>query len=388
MKIAHVCLTGPFNDGWAYQENMLARQHRLAGHDVMILATPYATDTNTGRFIWQGIGSYFDSDGVCVVRLAPTAGVFRRRWSRFNTYRGVRRQLERFAPDVVFVHGCQCLDVLTVVRFCRAHSSVKVYVDNHADWFNSATNWVSRTILHGLLWRYCAQKIEPYTTRYWGVTEGCCRFLTEIYGISPTKVGLLPLGAEFDEMAEPERSLVRNEVRARLGVTPQDFLVVTGGKIDASKNVHLLMRAMSRLAVPNVKLLIFGSVLQDVRDEFFRLLESPAIRYVGWASPEDIKRYLVSAELAVFPGSQSALWNQVVGSGVPALFRSWEGGTSVDIGGNCLLLQHGDEVELTTVLQRVLEDRQLYRRMRSAASGDGRLRFSYSQIAKASIGDQ
>lgn len=386
MRIVHVCLTGPFNDGWTYQENMLARHHQLAGHEVMVLATPYATDVDTGMFRWHRVGSYVDPDGVRVVRVPPVLGWAPRPWSRLNTYRGVQHILSDFSPDIVFVHGCQCIDVLTVAKYCRAHSSVRVYVDNHADWFNSATNWASRRILHGLLWRRCAQAIEPYTTRFWGVTEGRCRFLTEMYGIPTAKVGLLPLGAEADALTDTERFLARAEVRARLDISPEDFLIVTGGKIDKNKNIHLLMRAVAELELPNTKLLIFGSVLEDVRDEFSSLVKSFSTHYVGWADSTGMMQYLNAADLAVFPGSQSALWNQVVLSGVPALFRRWEGGTSVDIGGNCLFLERGDAEELADTLRKVIADDSLYRTMRTAALGDARLRFSYARIASLSIG--
>lgn len=387
MRIVHVCLTGPYNDGWTYQENMLARHHQLAGHDVMVLATPYATDIDTGMFRWHGAHSYRDSDGVFVVRLPPVLGRAYRRWSRLNVYRGVDRYLQYFSPDIVFVHGCQCLDVVTVANYCRNHSSTRVYVDNHADWFNSAANWLSLRVLHGVLWRQCARLIEPYTVRFWGVTEGCCRFLTEVYGIAPTKVGLLPLGAEADGLSDSGRAVERSRVRSRLGVASEDFLVVTGGKIDLKKNVHLLMQAIADLALPNVKLVVFGSVLEDVREQFLSLLESSSTQFVGWASPEDMMSYFVAADLAVFPGGQSAVWNQVVLSGTPALFRRWEGGTSVDTGGNCRFLETGDSDEISNELRALLDNPGVYESMKVAARSEARMRFSYERIARTSIGE-
>ena len=171
-------------------------------------------------------------------------------------------------------------------------------------------------------------------------------------------------------------------------MAPDDFLIVTGGKIDRNKNVHLLMQAISDLALPNVKLLVFGSVLDDVREQFYGLLESPAIQFVGWASPEDMMRYFVAADLAVFPGAQSAVWNQVVLSGTPALFRRWEGGSQVDIGGNCRFLETGDSDEISNQLRAVLDNQGVYESMRAAARSEARMRFSYESIARTSIGEQ
>ena len=39
MIILHICPSGPFTDGWGYQENLLAKQQSLEGHKVIILAT-------------------------------------------------------------------------------------------------------------------------------------------------------------------------------------------------------------------------------------------------------------------------------------------------------------------------------------------------------------
>ncbi|MEA5076900.1 MAG: glycosyltransferase family 4 protein [Coriobacteriia bacterium] len=386
MKIAHVCLTGPYNDGWTYQENMLARHHRLMGHDVVVLATPYSTDVETGKFQWFEVGRSINTEDVQIVRLPPVFGRTPQRWSRLSVYRDVRRCLEAYSPDVVFVHGCQFLDAVAVAKYCRGHGATQLYVDNHADWFNSASNWVSRKVLHGIIWRTCAKALEPHACRFWGVTRGSCQFLSEVYGIPPTKVELLPLGADGDELGDADRVQIRAAVRGELGVSQGDFLVVAGGKIDRNKNIHLLMRAIQSLTMPNVRLLVFGSVLDDVRDEFLYLAESPQITYVGWTKPLQIARYLCAADLAVFPGTQSALWSQTILAGVPALFRRWDGGTPVDIGGNCILLETGDAEEISGVLQRIMTDSRLYQTMRTAAQSSARMKFAYSRIARLAIG--
>lgn len=386
MKIAHVCLTGPYNDGWTYQENMLARHHRLMGHDVVVLATPYSTDVETGKFQWFEVGRSINTEDVQIVRLPPVFGRTPQRWSRLSVYRDVRRCLEEYSPDVVFVHGCQFLDAVAVAKYCRGHGATQLYVDNHADWFNSASNWVSRKVLHGIIWRTCAKALEPHACRFWGVTEDRCRFLIEMYGVAPGKVGLLPLGAEVDQLTNSERLATRAEVRARYSVPLDDFLIVAGGKINRDKNVHLLMRAVVGMGLPGVKLLVFGSVLEDVREEFLCLAKSPSIRYVGWADPSNMMRYLTAGDLAVFPGSHSVLWNQVVLAGVPALFRRWGEDTAVDIGGNCLFLNRGDVEEISSVLQKIMTDSNLYETMRTAAQSSARMKFAYSRIARLAIG--
>ena len=59
--------------------------------------------------------------------------------------------IERINPDVLFVHGVQFLDLTEVVKYKKRNDYVKMYVDNHADFSNSATNFLSRYILHGVI---------------------------------------------------------------------------------------------------------------------------------------------------------------------------------------------------------------------------------------------
>ena len=50
MKIAHICLCGPYNQDWNYQENLLARQNKIDGNDVLVVATCNINDKESNRF--------------------------------------------------------------------------------------------------------------------------------------------------------------------------------------------------------------------------------------------------------------------------------------------------------------------------------------------------
>ena len=54
MKIVHICLSGPYSDGYSYQENMLARFHKKSGYEVDIITSVLHLDDD-------GICSEFDS---------------------------------------------------------------------------------------------------------------------------------------------------------------------------------------------------------------------------------------------------------------------------------------------------------------------------------------
>lgn len=49
MRVTHICLAGPFSDGWNYQENLLTKYNRKNGHNV---------DVITSCYMWFSNGSF------------------------------------------------------------------------------------------------------------------------------------------------------------------------------------------------------------------------------------------------------------------------------------------------------------------------------------------
>jgi 1,2-diacylglycerol 3-alpha-glucosyltransferase len=116
-------------------------------------------------------------------------------------------------PDIIFTHGCQFLDIKHIARYAKLHPKVKVYVDNHSDFSNSARNFLSKNILHKIIWRYCANLIEPYTTKFYGVLPARVDFLKNIYKIPRDKVELLVMGADDEKVEEASKPNVRLQIR-------------------------------------------------------------------------------------------------------------------------------------------------------------------------------
>ena len=161
MKIVHICLSGLYMDGWGYQDNLLAKYHVLDGHDVTVIANEYMYD-HEGNYVKIDGDKHcqpdIDCNGVKVVRLAakgdkPVTGPAQR-----VHYIGLYDALVSVTPDIIFLHNPQILDVEDIVKFVRC-SSVKLYVDSHSDYSNSARNFLSKHILHGILWRSKVQKL-------------------------------------------------------------------------------------------------------------------------------------------------------------------------------------------------------------------------------------
>lgn len=400
VKIVHVCLCGATTDGFSYQENLLAKYHRKMGYAVTLIASQWINDTS-GGLTTTAKTDYRNGDDVKVVRIPMLFGTID---TRLKIYPGIISVIEKEAPDILFVHACQFLDIVRIAGFLKRNPNVRCYVDNHADYSNSASGWLSRNVLHRLIWRFCAGRIEPYVRYFYGVMPARVDFLKELYRLPEEKCRLLVMGADDDlaETAGTKESVERTRVEH--GIAAQDFLIVTGGKIDAWKpQTLLLMKAVQELQVEsskaaecqiagrsvdmprNIRLLVFGSVVKELREQFDALVDGTVVQYLGWQDNEAGYRLLAAADLAVFPGRHSVYWEQTAGQGIPMVVKDWEGTHHVDLGGNVRFLTEDSEEEIRDVLEEIVGNPDAYAAMKKTAQEKGPKVFRYSRIAAESI---
>src|SRR5699024_6260448 len=144
-KVTHICLAGIVTDGFSYQDNLLPKYHKKLGYEVSVITSKYIWNRN-GDVVKTNKTNYFNVDGVEIIRLDIKKDIpFSYKCKR---YKNLYRTLNELNSDVFFIHGCQFLDIKMIVKYLRFNNRVKVFVDNHADFSNSATNWLSKNILH------------------------------------------------------------------------------------------------------------------------------------------------------------------------------------------------------------------------------------------------
>lgn len=380
MKIMHLMLACFYIDNYSYQENLLPKYHKKLGYDVEIIASLFTFDENgEGKWFPKAM-KYINEDNIPVTRLEFKKGKLAKYLRR---YVGLMDELERFSPDILFIHGLQFFDITLVVKYLKNHPNVKVFVDNHADFYNSAKNWFSRWILHKSIWRWCAKLINPYTKKFFGVLPARVDFLVNVYKIPTEKVELLIMGAD-DEAVKSAATIESKEfIRKKHKISSDDFLIVYGGKTDNNKKqVLLLMDAINAINNPKVKLIIFGSVIPEMKMEINKRC-SDKVQYIGWILAEDSYKYFAAADLACFPGKHSVFWEQAAGQGIPLLIKYWEGITHLDFRGNVEYLRQDSIKEIKEKIEYILQGNR-YERMLNIAKQVSKY-FLYSEIAKRSI---
>lgn len=385
MKVLNICLSGPFSDGWNYQDNLLTKYQKINGNDVTIIAPKWSWNSKGElQFIDKDI--YYNEDGVKIIRLNMKNKENINK--KFKRYCNLYNVIEQEAPDVLFVHGCQFLDLKYVSKYVKNHK-VLLFIDNHADFSNSATNFFSKYILHGIIWRHNVRNIKPYVNKFYGVLPARVDFLHNVYGIPMSSIELLVMGADDEYIKKYCTNDNYLSMRKKYHIRNDDFVIVTGGKIDHAKLQTLtLMKSIKALDNKKIKLFVFGSVDKSVKSEFDSLCDENTI-YLGWADTIMAYEFFNMADLVAFPGRHSVFWEQVVAIGKPMICKYWEGTTHIDIGGNVIFLYNDSVEEYKTIINDLylnIDDK--YTLLLNNSKKNEKNEFLYSEIAKKSIGSE
>lgn len=379
MRIVHICLGCFYVEGMGYQENIITKIHAQQGNEVCVLTSDFAFD-GKGEALIKEKKEYCNEYGVRVKILERSKGFI----ARYGKYDGLYNELFSLKPEVVFVHGGNFIDLKEVTKYCKKHSC-KYYIDQHGDYYNSAVNNLKGYIIYKWLYGFNMRRAVPFVKKYWGVTPWRCQYLNDVIGIPKEKIDLLIMGGDDERIRFDDMPKLKEDVRKDLSLTDKDFVIVTGGKIDRTKNIHLLMQAVSELE-GKAKLIVFGQPNNEMENEITELSSNENIRFLGWIPSDKAYDYFLASDLAVFPGTHSVLWEQACACGIPGVFKDWEGMHHIDVGGNCEFLHKDSKEEIKEVIFKIIGDKEKYNEMKQAAE-KSKKDFFYSEIAKRAIGN-
>lgn len=381
-KIVHIMLAGAVTDGFSYQDNLITKYQRKAGYEVTIITSQWVYD-NAGNMVKSAKSNYINEDDIKVIRLGLKGrDDFNRKLRSFKNLIG---SIDSEQPDILFIHNMNFIGFGDICKYLNKNKSVKVYVDNHSDKYNSGRNYISRTILHGVLWKSNAQRINKYCMKFYGVTPARVEWLIQQYKLPKNKCELLVFGADDELIDKAKTQNARSRLRKELNVSDDNVVIVTGGKIDNNKReTILLMKAFRNYDNPSIRLVVFGSVIKELKNQFDELLSDERIVYVGWKNAYEIYEIFMLGDIIAFPGLHSVLWEQAVGCGKACVFRRLEGFTHVDLNGNCMFFEDTEIDTIRRVLSELIET-DGWKVMQEVSQRVGMKYFSYKDISIRSI---
>jgi glycosyltransferase involved in cell wall biosynthesis len=215
-------------------------------------------------------------------------------------------------------------NMFEMLDYKKKNPHVKMIMDYHADYSNSANGWLSLNILHKVIRKYFyMDPIRKHISKFYPIVPGSTKFLNEVYKIPHNEMDLLPLGADTDLVAEIKNEKIREEIRNKLGINNDEIIIFTGGKFTPAKKTDLLIKAFNEIKDTKLHLLIIGDADQHNQEYKKELLalsnNNPNIHYIGWLNNRGVYEHLSASDLAVFPASQSIVWQQAIASGLPLI---------------------------------------------------------------------
>ena len=181
------------------------------------------------------------------------------------------------------------------------------------------------------------------------------------------KIQVIYIGVEKSFTPMQHKSGHRKEDVKRKYNLPNRYLLYVG-RLNARKNIELLVRALSKIRDRSIPLVIVGK--EDWKQSDFRLLAkddqiSNRLIFTGWTADEDLPAIYAGATVFCFP-------SYAEGFGLPPLEAMASGVPVVSSNATCLPEVCGNAAlffspqqpqELAAVIDRLLDDQELYREM-------------------------
>ena len=304
-----------------YQENLLVKYYRKYGHEVTVITSTYDNvfDYYNDKHDNSTPAKSYEDYGAKIIKLPVKFNIL----GKIKRYTDISKIVEDFQPDLLYVHDIMP-NMFEMLAYKKRNPHVKMIMDYHCDYSNSANNWLSLNVLHKIIRKYrYMDPIKKHISRFYPIVPGSTKFLNEVYGIPLDDMEVLPLGADVDLVAEIKQNNKRKELRENLNI-PQDHKVIfSGGKFTPAKKTDLLLEAFLEINRPDLHLIIVGDA--DEKNLLYKnkLVDlssnNPNIHWVGWQNNRGVYEHLVASDLAVFPASQSIVWQQALAAHLPLI---------------------------------------------------------------------
>lgn len=383
MKIIHICLNGPYTEGWGYQDNILPKYHKLSGNDVTVVTTRYA-HAPSGKLITLEPCTYITEYGVKIVRVKPKH-VQSKKLKKLMQLYPVYEILINEHPDFIMVHGfIGSLSELDVKKYKkRINKNCTIVADLHQDYYNNPKTKLSfKSYLIQEFYKVQNRFMYRYYDRIFCITPESMRFAREHYNAPQEKLELLPLGYDSQMLEHADRVEIRARIRRKYNIAENDVLIVHGGKIIPIRKTPETIDAVAALNKHNIKLIVFGAVSEDCATAISERVSkySSWLIYTGHLQQKDYYELYIASDIAVFPGGQSAIWQEAIGCGLPLLICDVQGVGYLDRGGNVKFIKDAAIVSIRDGLEEMLKD-NAFKKMSEVAKSVAANYFSYRRIA-------
>ena len=373
----HCCLSNFYIDGYTYQENMLVKEHVKSGHDVLVLASTETFNENK-EISYVEPSKYIGTDGAKVIRLAYRSFLPHYVMTKLRMHSKVYQILEDFKPDIIMFHGMCGFELLTVSNYIKSYPNVKLFVDSHEDFNNSARNFISLNSLYRMFYTPIINIAKKNVSKFFYPTFESNVFCKKVYKLKDSELEHFPLGGTV--FSEDEYDSTRSQKRKSFGFLESDTVFFQSGKFDKKKKLLESISSFSKIEDNNFKFIVAGSLDKEIECDFKKLLAKDSrVAYIGWVESDELLELLCMCDVYVQPGSQSATMQMSVSARCPVILADvpshrhsfYENGFLV-----------GSIEQLTNAFKEISTNPDILNRMSENSFTYAKENLDYSKLAK------
>lgn len=342
MKIVHVCLSAPYVDGWGYQENLLPEYLQKNGVENHVITSNDNLPVYLNKEMKEGIVKKGNSYSIGEIKIHKIRGK-KITTSLLLSY-GLKDKLEEIVPDVIFHHNVSVTTLPIVSKYAKKHKC-KLFVDNHADEINMSKNKLWILLYYKCLSRLACRIRQDVFTKFYGVTNSRCDFISKYFGVPKDKIELLPIGADTDLAGTLDP---KDELRDKYDFLQDEKIVVSGGKMGIEKGTYDLINAIEELGTEHkIRLVLFGKFEDKETLELAKTKKFVTIH--EWCDRIKTLELLKLADVACWPIHHTTLNEDAIAVETPLIIRK-TGTTMHLVDGNGMWLKSGNKDELKKVI--------------------------------------
>jgi glycosyltransferase involved in cell wall biosynthesis len=359
----------PFQDrgGPAFKVRSISRALVRRGHAVTVLTADlgFATEEAASVGAVRGdLGWRTNLDGVEAIYL-NTRGRYRSLTVNPGVVGFCRQRLREF--DLVHIYGLYDLLGPAVARSCRA-LGIPYFIEPLG-----MTRPIDRGFALKKLWRRLVGSYMNEATKLIATFELEKEELLES-GFPPQTVLLRYNGIDSDDFNSLPQA---GAFRRQYGIRAEERLVLFLGRLIPRKGADLLIEALSQI-VPGKSQIIAAiagpegeaGYLAFLRDKARALSVEDRVRFLGPLYQDDKKSAMVDADVFVLPSRYENFGNtaaEAIACGTPAIVSD-RCGIAPLIHQRAGLVTQYDSAAIARTLNRLLEDRTLYERLKSGCA--------------------
>ena len=303
MKILHICLSCFYIDANSYQENMIIKAHVDKGYDVRVLAST-ETYNEKGNLIYLSPCEYNGDDGAIVTRIPYFKYLPHFLAKKVRYYPNAIAFIKDVNPDLIYFHGLPAFELYRVSKLSQK-KGIRLVVDSHEDYINSARTFLSRNVLHRLYYKWVIRASLRYIKKIYCVTEDTIDFCKSMYGIDENQLEFLPMGGKI--FSDEEYDSRRFKFRKKYNYDDNELVCAQTGRFTEDKKLIENIEIINCLKNKNFHLVLAGIPNDRIRPKLeYYLNESLNIDYIGWCNKEEMFDLLCGIDVYIQPGSQSA----------------------------------------------------------------------------------